>query len=227
MKYLTNTNINSKETSELVHVKTAQFWFGYIKMLHLYCKFTWSIVLGHLYIYCLPQKLITCSPSTIQIAPDHWYKFTFWSSVKHMRMFTMNSLKTVLYQKNWKRFFKTSSWFNIGRNSYCSSYEPKKSEISFLPIQNRHFVRMEVLSEVLAKLDMKTNYVSQKPEPSRIMENITDLEPIFRSIQEYMNRFSKEVNEDVFFNIEKLLNHLSKKFQSFCWMLMKLIKKQT
>ena len=59
------------------------------------------------------------------------------------------------------------------------------------------------------------------------MENIIDLEPIFRSIQEYMNRFSKEVNEDVFFNIEKLLNHLSKKFQSFCWMLIKLVKKQT
>ena len=131
MKYLTNTNINSKETSELVHVKTAQFWFGYIKMLHFYRKFTWSIVLGHLYIYCLPQKLITCSPSTIQITPDHWYKFTFWSSVKHMRMFMMNSLKTVLYQKNWKRFFKTSSWFNIGRNSYCSSYEPKKVKFHF------------------------------------------------------------------------------------------------
>ena len=61
---------------------------------------------------------------------------------------------------------------------------------------------MEVLSEVLAKLDMETNYVSQKPEPNRIMKNIIDLEPIFRSTQEYMNRFSKEVNEDVFFNIE-------------------------
>ena len=47
----------SKKTSEGVHGKTAQFWFGYIEMLHLYHEFIRSIRLGdlELYIYGLPR----------------------------------------------------------------------------------------------------------------------------------------------------------------------------
>ena len=58
-----------------------------------------------------------------------------------------------------------------------------------------HFVRMEVLSEVLNKLDMTTKEdVSQDLKPNRIMKNTKDLEKILRSIQENMNPFSEEVN---------------------------------
>ena len=50
---------------------------------------------------------------------------------------------------------------------------------------------MEVLSEVLNKLDMTTNEdVSQDLKPSQIMKNTRDLEKILRSIQENMNPFS-------------------------------------
>ena len=47
----------SKKTSEGVHEKTAQFWSGYIEMLHLFHEFIRSIRLGdlELYIYCLPR----------------------------------------------------------------------------------------------------------------------------------------------------------------------------
>ena len=65
-----------------------------------------------------------------------------------------------------------------------------------------HFVRMEVLSEVLNKLDMTTKEdVSQDLKPNRIMKNTRDLEKILRSIQENMNPFSEEVNKDLLFNI--------------------------
>ena len=50
-----------------------------------------------------------------------------------------------------------------------------------------HFVRMEVLSEVLNKLDMTTKEdVSQYLKPNQIMKNARDLEKILRSIQENM-----------------------------------------
>ena len=50
-----------------------------------------------------------------------------------------------------------------------------------------HFDRMEVLSEVLNKLDMTTKEdVSQDLKPNRIMKNTRDLEKILRSIQENM-----------------------------------------
>ena len=39
-----------------------------------------------------------------------------------------------------------------------------------------HFVRMEVLSEVLNKLNMTTKEVSQDLKPNRIMKNTKDLE---------------------------------------------------
>ena len=66
-----------------------------------------------------------------------------------------------------------------------------------------HFVRMEVLSEVLNKLDMTTKEdVSQDLKPNRIMKNTRDLEKILRSIQENMNPFSEEVNKDIPFNID-------------------------
>ena len=41
----------SKKTSEGVHGKTAQFWFEYIEMLHLYHELIRSIRLGDLELY--------------------------------------------------------------------------------------------------------------------------------------------------------------------------------
>ena len=65
-----------------------------------------------------------------------------------------------------------------------------------------HFIRMEVLSEVLNKLGMTTKEdVSQDLKPNRIMKNTRDLEKIVRSIQENMNPFSEEVNKYLLFNI--------------------------
>ena len=65
-----------------------------------------------------------------------------------------------------------------------------------------HFVRMEVLSEVLNKLNMTTKEdVSQDLKPNRIMKTTRDLEKILRRIQENMNPFSEEVNKDLLFNI--------------------------
>ena len=64
-----------------------------------------------------------------------------------------------------------------------------------------HFVRMEVLSEVLNKLDITTKEdVSQDLKPNRIMKNTRDLKKILRSIQESMNPFSEEVNKDLLLN---------------------------
>ena len=58
---------------------------------------------------------------------------------------------------------------------------------------------MEVLSEVLNKLDMTTKEdVSQDLKPNRIMKNTRDLEKILRSIQENMNPLNEEVNKDLF-----------------------------
>ena len=65
-----------------------------------------------------------------------------------------------------------------------------------------HFVRIEVLSEVLNKLNITTKEdVSQDLKPYRIMKNTWDLEKILRSIQENMNPFNEEVNKDLLFNI--------------------------
>ena len=61
---------------------------------------------------------------------------------------------------------------------------------------------MEILSEVLNKLNMTTTKnVSQDLKPNRIMKNTRDLEKILRSIQENMNPFSEEGNKDLLFNI--------------------------
>ena len=65
-----------------------------------------------------------------------------------------------------------------------------------------HFVRMEVLSEVLNKLDMSTKEdVSQDLKPNRIIKNTRDLEKILRSIQENLNAFRQKVNKDLLFKI--------------------------
>ena len=54
---------------------------------------------------------------------------------------------------------------------------------------------MEVLSEVLNKLDMTTKKdVSQDLKPNRIMKNTRNLEKILRSIQEKMNNFSEKIH---------------------------------
>ena len=61
---------------------------------------------------------------------------------------------------------------------------------------------MEVLSEVLKKLDMTSKEdVSQDVKPNRITKNTRDLEKMLRSIQENMDPFSEEVNKDLLFNI--------------------------
>ena len=58
-----------------------------------------------------------------------------------------------------------------------------------------HLVRMEVLSEVLNKLDMTTKEdVSRDLKPNRIMNNTTNLKKTLRSSQENMKPFSEEVN---------------------------------
>ena len=46
-----------RETLEVKHWLTAQYWMGYIKMLHLYHKFSRSIWTAYLdlYIFCLPK----------------------------------------------------------------------------------------------------------------------------------------------------------------------------
>ena len=78
--------------------------------------------------------------------------------------------------------------------------QAKRLEFYILRIQyqrwaDSHFVRMEVLSEVLNKLDMTTKEdACQDLKPNRIMKNTRDLEKILRSIQENMKRFSEEVN---------------------------------
>ena len=65
-----------------------------------------------------------------------------------------------------------------------------------------HSVRMEVLSEVLNKINMTTKEnVSQDQKPNRIMKNTRDLEKILRNIRENMNPFSEEVNKDLPFDI--------------------------
>ena len=61
---------------------------------------------------------------------------------------------------------------------------------------------MDVLSEVLAKLDLITKEdVSQDLKPNRIMKNTRDLEKILRSVQENMNPSSEEENKELLFNI--------------------------
>ena len=66
-----------------------------------------------------------------------------------------------------------------------------------------HFVRMEVLSEILTKLDMTTkDAVSQEIKPNQIMKNNRDSEKILKSLQENMHPFSEKVNKDLLFNID-------------------------
>ena len=56
---------------------------------------------------------------------------------------------------------------------------------------------MEILSEVLNKLDITTKEdVSQDLKPTRMIQNTRDLEKIVRSIQENMNPFTEEVNKE-------------------------------
>ena len=62
---------------------------------------------------------------------------------------------------------------------------------------------MEVLSEILTKLDMTTkDAVSQEIKPNQIMKNNRDSEKILKSLQENMHPFSEKVNKDLLFNID-------------------------
>ena len=204
----------SKKTSEGVHGKTAQFWFGYIEMLHVYHEFIRSIRLGdlELYIYCFPRI--------------NYYFFTFNHS-NYARLpvrYHDNLLKLSETHKDVYDEFKKGC-FGIKRTKKDFSRLPidltleqtvntdpanQQTEISYFTNSmsarqrwaDSHSVRMEVLSEVLNKINMTTKEnVSQDQKPNRIMKNTRDLEKILRNIRENMNPFSEEVNKDLPFDI--------------------------
>ena len=203
----------SKKTSEGVYGKTAQFWFGYIEMLHLYHEFIRSIRLGYLelYIYCLPR--IT----------NYFFTFNHSSYARWLVRYHDNLLKLSETHKDVYDEFKKGC-FDIKRTkkdfsrlsidlkleqTVNADAASQKTGISYfrnsISARQRwadsYFVRMEVLSEVLTKLDMTTKEdVSEDLKPNRIMKNTRDLEKILRSIQENMNPFSEEVNKELLFD---------------------------
>ena len=172
-------------------------------MLHLYHEFIRSIRLGdlELYMYSLPQ--IT----------NYFFTFNHPNYARWLVRYHDNLLKLSETHKDVYDEFKKGC-FGIKRTKKDFSRLPidltleqtvnadaasQKTGISYFTNSisarqrwaDSHFVRMEVLSEVLNKLDMTTKEdVSQDLKPNRIMKNTRDLEKILRSIQENMNPFS-------------------------------------
>ena len=64
-----------------------------------------------------------------------------------------------------------------------------------------YFVRTEVFSQLLTKLDMMTKDVSHDLKRNRIMKNTRSLQKILRSIHDKMNPSSEQDNKDRLFNI--------------------------
>ena len=183
-------------------------------MLHLCHEFIRSIQLGdlELYIYSLPR--IT----------NYFFTFNHSNYTRWLVRYHDNLLKLSETHKDVYDEFKKDC-FSIKRTKRDFSRLPvnltleqtvnadaasQKTGISYFAnsistVQrwtNSHFVRMEVLSELLTKLDMITKEdVSQDLKPNRLIKNTRDLEKILRSIQENMNPFSEEVNKELLFNI--------------------------
>ena len=178
-------------------------------MLHLYHEFVRSIRLGDLdlYIYGLPR--IT----------NYFFTFNHPNYARWLVRYLDNLLKLSETHKDVYDEFK-KGFFGIKRikmdfsilsidltleqtvNADAASQETRISYFanSISARQqwvDSHFVRMEILSEVLNKLDITTKEdVSQDLKPTRMIQNTRDLEKIVRSIQENMNPFTEEVNKE-------------------------------
>ena len=204
-------------------------------MLHLYHEFIGRIRLEdfELYIYCLPR--IT----------NYFFTFYHPDYTRWVVRYHGNLLKLSETHKDVCNEFKKGC-FGIKRTKKDFSRRPidltleqtvnadaasQKTGISYftnsVSVRQRwadsHFVRIEVLSEVLNKLNMTTKEdVSQDLKPKRIMKNTRDLKKILRSIQKNMNPFSEEVNKDLLFNIG---TGKSSKQETAEFLLIRLIKK--
>ena len=151
-----------------MHGKTAQFWFEYIEMLHLYHEFIRSIRLGdlELYIYGLPR--IT----------NYFFTFNHPNYARWLVRYHDNLLKLSETHKDVYDEFKKGC-FGIKRTKKDFSRLPidltleqtvnadaasQKTGFSYFTNSisarqrwaDSYFVRMEIFSEVLNKFDMTT-----------------------------------------------------------------------
>ena len=196
------------------HGKTAQFWVGYINLIHLYHEFIRSIREGdfELYVYCLPRI-------ANMFFTFNQPNYARWTVRYHDNLLKLEETHPAVFQ-NFKR-----GLFSIKRTKKPFSRSPidltleqtinadaasQKTGISYitnsLSARQRwtesHFLRTTIITDVMEDLSLtKKEDVTQDLQPSKIRKNNNYLTKIVEAIKETMNPFDPNIDKDALYNI--------------------------
>ena len=204
----------AKKTEDGEHGKTAQYWYGYIRMVQLYHDYTRSIREGdfQLYIYCLPKL------------SDYFFGFNHINYAKwlvrfHDNLLKLNDTHPEVYneftkgcfgiQRTTKRFSRIPIDLTLEQTINADAASQKSGIIPFtnsISARQRwaksHFIRTQVISDVFEMLDMsKKEDVSKDLHPNRARKNTGHMLKLLETIPEHMNPFSKDLDKEILYNL--------------------------
>ena len=196
----------AQETRNGNHGKTAQYWMGYVDMLHLYHEFSRSIRTGDLdlYIYCLQQM------TALFFTLNH-QNYSRWLTMYHDKLLKLKNSHPDIYGE-----FKNSC-FSLKRTSKPFSRIPidltleqtinavaacQRSGIISLTnsISARqhwaqsHSIRTSILSKLFEELGMTSKEdISEELKLHRVKQNCHHLERIVLSINNTVNPIASTI----------------------------------
>lgn len=204
----------SEETRNGIHGKTAQYWMGYVDMLHLYHEFSRSVRRGDLdlHIYCL-QRI------TALFFTFNHQNYSRWLIVYHDKLLRLKDSHPHIYREfkdgcfSLKRTPKPFSRIPIDltlEQTINADAACQRSGIISLTnsISARqrwaqsHSVRTSILSKLFEELGLTNKEdISEELKPHRVKKNCLHAEKIIFSINQTMNPFSSTIEKDHLFNI--------------------------
>ena len=203
----------AQETRNGNHGKTAQYWMGYVDMLHLYHEFSRSIRTGDLdlYIYCLQRM-------TALFFTFNHQNYSRWLTVYHKLLKLKNSHADIYeeFENGCFSLKRTSKPFSgisvdltleqtINADAACQ----RSSTIlltNSMSAQQRwaqsHLIRTSILPKLFVELQMANKEdISEELKLHRVKQNCHHLEKIISSIIDTMNPFASTIEKKHLLNI--------------------------
>ena len=196
------------------HGKTAQFWFNYIQMIHLYHEYSRSIRVGDLdaYIACLPKItnyffrlnhpnyarwLVKYHANLIRLPETHpevyaEFKRGLFSIWRTTKLFSGSPIDLTLEQT----IDVDAANQRTGIASLTNSISARQRWAA------SHLLRSSVISHVFDGLAMsKKEDVTSSMKPHRIKNDNASLRAILTMVKETMNPFDRELDPIHLYNI--------------------------
>ena len=204
----------SKDTADGKHGKTAQYWFGYVKLVKLYRMFSRALREGdfELYKYCLNSLI----PFFFAFNHPNYCRWLIRFLDSLMRLDQTHPLlyrdfcKGLFAIRRTKKPFSGSPIDLTLEQTVNGDAASEKLGITHLTnsISARqkwslsHSLRITIVSDLLEKLLItKKEDVTGELKPCRVKRDNADLKNIKEGIIDTMNPFNKEVNPEYIFNL--------------------------